>query len=33
MLPFLVGAAGVSAWKGFASGVSLGVSVYKAIKQ
>ena len=32
MLPLFVAAATVSAWEGFAAGVSLGVAVYKATK-
>ena len=32
MLPLFAAAAAVSAWEGFAAGVSLGVVVYKSIK-
>ena len=32
MLPLFAAAAAVSVWEGFAAGVSLGVSVYKAIQ-
>ena len=32
MLPLFAAAAAVSAWEGFAAGVSLGVAVYKATK-
>ena len=32
MLPFLAAAAAAAAWEGFAVGVSIGVSVYQAIK-
>ena len=32
MLPFFAAAAAAAAWEGFAAGVSLGVSVYQAVK-
>lgn len=32
MLPLFAAAAAVAAWEGFAAGVLLGVSVYKAVK-
>ena len=32
MLPSFAAAAAVAAWEGFAAGVLLGVSVYKAVK-
>ena len=32
MLPFFAALAAVSTWEDFAAGVSLGVSVYQAIK-